>query len=1082
MSDELSSLVQLLHDTQRRIEALTGGKVDAIPNPRNDPVLLPAAQDQVLRSDKESSARAADLEAILQSIDQGVLLLDEKLNIVTYNRALIELLEISDGPNARGMSFEQIIRLLADRGEYAPEDKETAVAHRMRLMHSGAGFSGERRRADGRIVAVNYRPLAAGGGVMTYSDVTEIRTREARQRELTKQLQQEQTRLVTAQSVAKVGSWETDFLSLAVVWSAETFRIFEADPSTFSPTHEGFLAFVHPDDRAAVDDAFKQSFGTREICTIEHRIVTAAGRLKYVVERWQTYADDDGKNLHAIGTCQDFTELKLAQQEAEQAANLLRVAGRAARLGGWVADVATGQVAWSEMTAEIHEEPKGFSPTVDKGLAYYSSEYRAQIEKAFFRCSQEGTAFDETLQIVTAKGNRVWVRAIGEAIRDESGQIISVHGAFQDINKTKAQEAQLTLLDTAVSRLNDIVLITEAEPLDDPGPRIVYANAAFMRLSGYDASEIIGKTPRFLQGPTTSRKELDRIRAALEAPRPVRAEVRNFAKDGKEYVLEIDIAPILDAAGIPTHFVAVERDVTERKATERRLLESEERFQTVARVTTDMVWDWNIVENIMWRNDHGTAWFGTAATAPPLSPEWIEAIHPEDRGRVQSSLRAVIESSNAEWFDEYRLLRTDGNFAQIVVRSSIIRNDVGEAIRIVGSKTDVTEQRHLEEQLRQSQKLDAIGKLTGGVAHDFNNILMVIMANVEQMLDDEYEASDAKRHLERISGAAARATQLTRQLLAFSRKQTLRLQRTNLNDLTAATGALLRRTLGEHIQIDARLADDLWLTDTDRAQVEAALVNLCINARDAMPEGGRLLIETRNVTLDEEYVALNPEAAAGDYVLLSVTDTGGGIPPDVLQKVFEPFFTTKEVGKGTGLGLSMVYGFVKQSKGHIAIYSEVGHGTAIKLYLPRSTQEQSAGATDQRPDIPRGTERILLVEDQEEVRDIVMNQLTNLGYAVTAAANGAEALALLSVGQSFDLLLTDVIMPGLFNGKALADEATKRDPALRVLFMSGYSEDAISTLGILNQGVDLISKPFTRAELAKAVRGVMEAPPAKIVA
>jgi PAS domain S-box-containing protein len=1031
---------------------------------------------ELRHSEQEAVAHAANVESILQNIDQGVVLFDSDLRIVKYNRRLAEFLQVPDDQVARGTSFEQVVRFMANRGEYEGEDTEAVVAERMRLIRLKTPFVGERRRRDGRIISVTFNPLPTGGSVMTYSDVTEMRYRETRQRELTEKLQQEQTRSVMAQSVAKVGSWDTDLSSLAVVWSAETFRIFELDPSAVSPTHEGFLSFVHPADRTAVDEAFRQSFATREICTIEHRIVTPVGQLKFVVERWQTYVDDAGKPLRAVGTCQDFTEFRLTQQKADEAANLLRVAGQAARLGGWVAEIDTGRVVWSEVTAAIHDEPPGFSPTVEKALDYYLPEYRQLMAKAFLGCAQEGTPFDEALQIITAKGNLVWVRSIGEAVRGQDGKIISVHGAFQDISILKAQEAQLTLLDTAISKLNDIVLITEAAPLDEPGPRIVYANPAFTKLTGYDVPEVLGKTPRFLQGPKTSR-EYARIRAALEACQPVHAEVSNFTKDRREYVVEIDIAPIIDSAGNATHFVAVQRDVTERNAIQQKLLESEQRFRTVTQVTTDYVWDWDIVANTMWRNDRGQAWFGPSSPVTPFSPAWDKLFHPEDLVRTRAVLRAAIEGSTNEWSDEYRLRRADGSYAQVVARAAVKRNDAGKAIRMVGSTVDVSEQRRLEEQLRQSQKLDALGKLTGGVAHDFNNILMVIMANVEQMLDEEYEATDAKRHLERISGAAARATQLTRQLLAFSRKQTLRPERTNLNDLTAATGGLLRRTLGEHIEIDMQLADDLWITETDRAQVEAALINLCVNARDAMPEGGRLLIETRNVLLDEDYVAQNLEAIGGDYVMLSITDTGTGIPPDVLKKVFEPFFTTKEVGKGTGLGLSMVYGFAKQSKGHVAIYSEVGHGTAVKLYLPRGKQMVGEEVVDKRVQVPRGTERILVVEDDEQVRIIVVKQLTGLGYAVTAAANGAEALAILGTGQSFDLLLTDVIMPGLFNGKALADEAKRRNPILRILFMSGYSQDAISTLGILNEGIALISKPFSRADLARAVRDMLETLP-----
>ena len=308
-------------------------------------------------------------------------------------------------------------------------------------------------------------------------------------------------------------------------------------------------------------------------------------------------------------------------------------------------------------------------------------------------------------------------------------------------------------------------------------------------------------------------------------------------------------------------------------------------------------------------------------------------------------------------------------------------------------------------------------------------------------------------------------------MLAFSRKQPLSPKRTDINGLVTTTGKLLRRALGEQVEIESALADGLWAVNIDRAQLETALVNLCINARDAMPGGGKLTIETSNVTLDEAFVAHSPDVAAGDYAMLSITDTGTGIPPEMLAKVFEPFFTTKGVGKGTGLGLSMVYGFIKQSNGHIAIDSEVGRGTTFKLYLPRSVGEKEEATVCQPSPLPGGRERILVVEDDAQVRASVVRQLQRLGYTVSQAPDGAVGVAAFEAAtQPYDLLLTDVIMPGPLNGKALADEVARRWPKTRVLFMSGYSEDVITHHGRLDAGVRLLSKPFRMTDLATTIR------------
>jgi PAS domain S-box-containing protein len=385
---------------------------------------------------------------------------------------------------------------------------------------------------------------------------------------------------------------------------------------------------------------------------------------------------------------------------------------------------------------------------------------------------------------------------------------------------------------------------------------------------------------------------------------------------------------------------------------------------------------------------------------------------------------------------------------------------------------DVTEIEAREEQLRQSQKMEAVGQLTGGVAHDFNNILMVILANVEELLEDGSLSASQRELLTNVAGSGERAAELTRRLLAFSRKQRLTPQPTDVGNLIAGTDRLLRRTLGEQIEIEAIFADDLWITNIDRSQLEAALVNLCVNARDAMPNGGRLLIETRNMELDEAYTSANPGATPGEYVMLAVSDTGSGMPPEILERVFEPFFTTKEVGKGTGLGLSMVYGFIKQSNGHIKIYSELGRGTTIRLYLPRS---DSPADNERRVavDVPRGHERVLLVEDDPQVRGAVLTQLRSLGYNVTEVESGQGAIDTLKADAAFDLMLTDVVMPGI-GGPELAAEIVLIWPALKVLFMSGYSENAAIMHGRVAPGARVLSKPFRKIDLAKRVREVLD--------
>jgi len=376
-----------------------------------------------------------------------------------------------------------------------------------------------------------------------------------------------------------------------------------------------------------------------------------------------------------------------------------------------------------------------------------------------------------------------------------------------------------------------------------------------------------------------------------------------------------------------------------------------------------------------------------------------------------------------------------------------------------------------ESQVRQAQKMEAIGQLTGGVAHDFNNILTVITGTIEIL----GEAVKDRPHLAQItnmmSSAAARGADLTRHLLAFARRQPLQPRSVDVNALVVEAARLLRPTLGEQIEIESMLAHDSAPALIDPSQLSTAILNLALNARDAMPDGGKLTLETKNVVLDENYAAMSRDVSPGNYIMIAVSDTGRGIPASQLDKVFEPFFTTKDVGKGSGLGLSMVYGFVKQSNGHIRIYSEEGHGTTVKLYLPQAAGVAVAPAAETGiSEFERGDESILIVEDDALVREYVVTQVNRLGYDTLAASNGTEALAIIDGPERIDLMFTDVIMPGGMNGRQLATEAQRRRPGLKILFTSGYTENAIVHHGRLDAGVLLLPKPYISSDLARMIR------------
>jgi PAS domain S-box-containing protein len=440
----------------------------------------------------------------------------------------------------------------------------------------------------------------------------------------------------------------------------------------------------------------------------------------------------------------------------------------------------------------------------------------------------------------------------------------------------------------------------------------------------------------------------------------------------------------------------------------------------------------------------------------------------EAAGRFLRSGRGQIEGRRREIMAR----RRDGKEFRAEMSVTALKTSDGFVFN--GFFRDLTDKIAAEERIRQSEKMEAVGQLTGGIAHDFNNILTVITGTIEILADAVADQPQLAAITRMIDEAAARGADLTQHLLAFARKQPLRPRETDLNALIIETAKLLRPTLGEQIEIESIFADEACYATVDPNQLATAMLNLAINARDAMPEGGKLTLETGAAYLDENYASVHSDVQPGRYALIAVSDTGTGIPAGILDKVFDPFFTSKGPGKGTGLGLSMVYGFVKQSAGHIKIYSEEGHGTTIKMYLPPGAGGSHDTEAASAPAIQGGYEMILVVEDDRLVRDYVLTQLHSLGYATIDAANGAEALVIVEAGKSFDLLFTDVIMPGAMNGRQLADEIARRRPGLKVLFTSGYTENAIIHHGRLDSGVLLLAKPYRKSDLAAMIRKALE--------
>jgi PAS domain S-box-containing protein len=518
--------------------------------------------------------------------------------------------------------------------------------------------------------------------------------------------------------------------------------------------------------------------------------------------------------------------------------------------------------------------------------------------------------------------------------------------------------------------------------------------------------------------------------------------------------------------------------------------------------------DWQVEAGTVRLSPSARAMYGLAEFDGRYD-SWIATVHREDQVRLRATIQNALAARQREFELDFRIVRPDnGELRWILARRLVFYDETGKPVRVVGVSIDVTDQKRASAQLhaftetleaavkdrtrqleaenearrkaeallRQSQKMDAIGQLTGGVAHDFNNMLAVIISGINLLERRLAKGENVKRLIDGISDAAYRAAGLTNRLLAFSRQLPLAPTAIDANQMVKSISELLRQTLGEATVLETVLAGGLWKTHADAGQLENAILNLAINARDAMPDGGRVTVETLNCSLDDDYVGNYPDLAAGQYVMIAVSDQGMGMSPEIMEKAIDPFFTTKPVGKGTGLGLSQVYGFVKQSKGHLKFYSEIGHGTSVKIYLPRycgSEQVADVAAVFRQPErLGMPSEVILVVEDEDRIREITIEALRELGYTVVHAASAKQALQILESRPEIDLLFTDIVMPDM-NGRRLAEAALKLHPGLKVLYTTGYTRNAVVHNGVLDPDVNFIAKPFTVDQLGRKIRQVL---------
>ncbi len=713
---------------------------------------------------------------------------------------------------------------------------------------------------------------------------------------------------------------------------------------------------------------------------------------------------------------------------------------------------------------------------------------------------RDGRAGDERWHL-RADGSRFWGSGTLMTLKDGAG---GVTGFVKVLRDQTAQRATEGALDTANQRLRLALGASRMAVWD--------LEIATDRLAGSaELNLILG----FPSGARPSAAETRQHYAPGERERIEALGAEAFARgerlfeyefryirpdDGSERWLLLRAEILVDGTGAPLRAVGVLMDIDERKRAQLALQESEQRFRLIADSAPVMLWMGTPTGRCLYLNAGLRAFWGVREE-DVAAFDWTPTIHPEDLETLAGPFQAGMRR-RTRFEVEARYRRADGEY-RILHTTALPRFDAaGEFLGMTGVNLDVTEQRRAEAglqalnatlearvaevlaeraeaeaQLRQSQKMEAVGQLTGGIAHDFNNLLGGIVGSLDllQTRLDQGRTADLSRYIGAAMTSAQRAAALTHRLLAFARRQPLDPKPVDANRLIADMEDLLRRTLGPAVSLESVMAGGLWRTLCDPVQLESAILNLCINARDAMPDGGRLTIETANAHLDDAYAAAQRDVTPGRYVAICVTDTGTGMSAALQARVFEPFFTTKAADQGTGLGLSMVYGFAKQSEGHVRIYSEEGRGTTVKIYLPRYGGVAGQAEAEADPvEAPRAEtgEAALVVEDEPVVRGLIVEVLEDLGYRVSEAPDGPSGLRLLMSKRRFDLLVTDLGLPGL-GGRPMADQARERRPGLRVLFVTGYAENATLANGILEPGMAMLTKPFAVDALKRKIGQVM---------
>jgi PAS domain S-box-containing protein len=739
---------------------------------------------------------------------------------------------------------------------------------------------------------------------------------------------------------------------------------------------------------------------------------------------------------------------------------LLRMAERVARIGAWRVELPGFISAWSDEVRAIPEIPQGFVPIADAAMASYAPEDRQAVRAAAKACAELGQPFDLEVRVVAAGDQQLWLRLIGEAVRDEAGAICRLEGAFQDVTGRRRAEDEARRLTALVG--DTLEHISDGFVTLDRQWRFTFLNREAERQTAHSREALIGRVVWDVYPQLLGTVFETSYRHAM-----TQRETAEFEAWFEPLSSWFNVRAYPAPQGIAVYF----HNVTQQRAAREQARVSEERFRLLARATSDAIWDWDLITNATWRNEGFEKLFGQPKEEQPSIVDWSTRIHAEDRVRVTEGIRRAIDAGQEAWSDEYRYFRHDGTVAHVLDRGYIIRDESGTPTRMVGGMTDLTERKKLEAQFLRAQRLESIGTLAGGIAHDLNNILSPILMAADLLKDDE-TSPDRLSLIDTIEVSGRRGSDMVRQVLAFARGVEGKRLDVDVRHLINEVRKIMRDTLPKSIDLRVNAPTELWMVNADATQLNQVLMNLCVNARDAMPDGGSLTIEASNILMDEVHTAMLGALSPGPHVRITVTDTGTGMSRETQERIFEPFFTTKEVGRGTGLGLSTVLTIVKSHGGAIDIQSEPGLGTTFKIYLPALSD---AKASDQKREslAPKGNgELVLVVDDEEHIRSLTTKTLQNHGYTAIDAKNGAEAVALYARHRDVKVVLSDMAMP-VMDGFAMIAALKTLNPDVRIIAGSGHSTEDVQSRAMRAGAWVFISKPYTVDTLTKAVHNAL---------